>query len=208
MARKRLARANNTSINQEGNMARIEVSAVVENDAAIQRIHEDFEKAQTAIREHAYHVAARGRDYEFENWLQAEREVLWVPPCELVEQNGNFRLRAAVPGLEAKQIRLTALPESIVIEAGTDSTVVKDQTLHFSEFNRKSILRRIDLPKTIDAAGVKAKLERGILEVLAPKTASVKKAVKAKADAVPKPKRAPATKPTPRKTTTGRKKSI
>ncbi len=188
-------------------MARIEVSAVVENDSAIERIQGDFEKAQAAIREHAYHLAARGRDYESENWLQAEREVLWVPWCELVEQNGNFRLRAAVPGLEAKQIRLTALPESIVIEAGTDSTAAKDETLHFSEFNRKSILRRIDLPKTIDAAGVKAKLERGILEVVAPKTATGKKPIKAEAAAAPKPKRAPARKAAPRKTTARRKKT-
>jgi HSP20 family protein len=188
-------------------MAKIEVSAVVENDAAIERIHEDFEKAQSAIREHAYHVAARGRDYEFENWLQAEREVLWVPSCELVEQNGNFRLRAAVPGLEAKQIRLTALPESIVIEAGIESAAAKDETLHFSEFTRKSILRRIDLPKTIDAAGVKAKLERGILEVVAPKTTAAKKPVKVSAAAAPKPKRAPARKAAPRKAAPRRKKT-
>ena len=188
-------------------MAKVEVAAVVDNDAAVATIQEDFDKAQDAIRELAYHVAARGRDVEFENWLQAEREVLWVPQCELVEQNGDFRLRAAVPGLEAKQVRLTALPEAIVIQGSGQVKVGKGENLLFSEFNRKSLLRRIELPMKIDTAGVKAKLERGVLEVVAPKTTNGAKSAK-KAAARPKAERASAKKAALRKTAARSKKTV
>jgi hypothetical protein len=35
-----------------------------------------------------------------DDWLRAEREVLWCPPAELIEDETQFRLQLAVPGIE------------------------------------------------------------------------------------------------------------
>ncbi|MCP5111866.1 MAG: Hsp20 family protein [bacterium] len=113
-------------------------------------------------------MAAEGCDPNVDNWLRAERQLYCVPSCELLEVNGRFRLRAALPGLEARQLRLTALPGAIVIRAARAANSESGELL-FSEFNRKELLRRIDLPSPINTASVQAKLERGVLELVAAK---------------------------------------
>ncbi len=186
-------------------MAKIAVSAVVNNNEAAARIQENIDTAQAAVREQAYQVATRQRDHDFENWLQAEREVLWIPPCELMEQNGDYRIRAAVPGLEANQLSLTAMPDAIVIEATRLTNPVKNEKPVFSEFNPNGILRRVDLPGEIDATAVRAKLERGILEIVAPKRGAAKKAAKPRKPAAAKTQTPAKKSAAPRKTSRRKK---
>lgn len=157
-------------------MAKVDVTVVAENDTAAAEIQKQLLEAESAVRERAHDLAMQGSpgsDPDLANWLQAEQQLFWVPSCELVEYNGEFRLRAAVPGLEARQLRLTALPGSIVIKAAAGTPKESGQ-LRFSEFNRHALLRRIDLPSPIDVASAKAKLEKGVLELVASKQAEAR----------------------------------
>ncbi len=154
-------------------MAKVDVAAVAENDAAAAKIQEEMTEAESAVRERAHHLALEGSpgtDPDIHNWLRAEQQLFCVPSCELLERNGQFRLLAVVPGLEARQLQLTALPGTIVIKAAR-ATESQSGDLHFSEFNRNELLRRIDLPSPIDITSVKARLERGVLELVAAKQA-------------------------------------
>ena len=172
-------------------MARVEVAALTEKDAAAVRIQEEVQQAESAVREKAHNIATEpppDGDSDLRNWLRAEQQLFCVPDCELIEDNGQLRLRAAVPGLDARQIRLTALPGTIVIKATHVSKGERGQ-VHFSEFNRNTLLRRIDLPTPIDVASAKAKLERGVLEVVVSRQAK------------PKTKRGQATKPPKKRAT-------
>lgn len=151
-------------------MAKVDVTAIAEHDAAA-KVQRQVVEAEEAVRARAHELAMRrtpDSDFDIENWLRAEQQLFWVPNCELVELNGQYRLRAAVPGLEARQIRLTALPEKIVIN-GAPGPANEAGKLRFSEFNRNKLLRHIDLPSPIDLASIKAKLERGVLELVASK---------------------------------------
>jgi HSP20 family protein len=105
-----------------------------------------------------------GRDAE--DWLAAEREILWLPPLDLVESDGRFLVRVAVPGFQAKEIAVTALPEAIFVEA--ESEAKKEETegeTRVSELASRKVYRKIDLPAPIDVDKTTAKLENGLLKL-------------------------------------------
>lgn len=181
-------------------MPKIDITASAAHEPAAVRVEEQLKLARLAIEERAYHLAQErnnGGAGDAGNWFDAERQLFQVPPCELVEQNGHLRVRAAVPGFEAKQLRLTALPAAVLIESidaanGADTNGANQGTVRFSEFNRNAVLRRVDLPDEIDLASVKAKLERGILEITAIKQGAKVKPVPARKTARTAKPKAPA----------------
>ncbi len=77
-------------------MAKITVAAVTERDPAAIEVQEMLGKARESIQQLAHHLASQGTGpgvSDVDNWLRAERQLYAVPSCELVEQNGAFRLR-------------------------------------------------------------------------------------------------------------------
>jgi HSP20 family molecular chaperone IbpA len=95
-----------------------------------------------------------------ENWLAAEREVLFCPPSELNESSSQIRIETVVPGIDARTLQVDVLPNSITIE-GT--------------IGEKRLLRRYDLSDRIDPDEVEAKLHDGVLQIIARKLASEEK---------------------------------
>jgi HSP20 family molecular chaperone IbpA len=125
------------------------------------------------IRQRAFSLFERrgfgdGRDTE--DWLAAEREILWSPPVDLVESDGRFRLRVAVPGFQAKEITVTALPDAIVVEAASETKKEETEAVtRLSELASRKVYRRIDLPAPIDVERTTGTLENGVLELEAVK---------------------------------------
>ncbi|HVP00052.1 MAG TPA: Hsp20/alpha crystallin family protein [Bryobacteraceae bacterium] len=127
------------------------------------------------IKERAYSLFekrewADGRDLD--DWLSAERELLWSPPAELTETENEFHLLVAVPGFEEKEIEVTATPETVIVKAkaSTGTEKEKEDTV-FSEFAERTLLRRIDLPVPIDLDHTNATLGKGVLKIVAKKAA-------------------------------------
>jgi HSP20 family molecular chaperone IbpA len=109
-----------------------------------------------------------GRDVE--DWLAAEREILWLPPVDLVESDGRFRIRVAAPGFQAKEITVTALPEAIFVEAKSETKEEETKgEARLLELASRKVYRRIDLPAPIDVEQMTARLENGVLELVAVK---------------------------------------
>jgi len=112
---------------------------------------------------------------DLQDWLQAEREFLWVPPAELIEEENQFRIRLVIPGLEPNEVEVTALPESIVVHAKASSKEQKDtKAVRLREFAEKELCRRFEFQEPINPDLVQASLEKGILEITAVKTAPAK----------------------------------
>jgi HSP20 family protein len=134
---------------------------------------DEIEQIHAAIRRKAHELFEHRRAWlesDLDNWLAAERQVLWVPTCELLEDGKRYLLRAALPGLKPEQIQVTALPHMLVLkgEARTTERTQTDGVL-FSEFSQERVLRRFDLSSRIDVDKVEAQLQGGILEVIATK---------------------------------------
>jgi HSP20 family protein len=105
-----------------------------------------------------------------DNWLQAERDVVWSPASELVDDKKEFRARIALPGFDAKDIQVSAMPDALLIQAdATHTHEGKSGNVRFCEFSEKNLFRRLPLPASIDVDKVTASLDKGILEVTAPK---------------------------------------
>lgn len=110
---------------------------------------------------------------DLNDWLQAEREIIWSPQSELTEDEKEIRIQVAAPGLEMKQIHVTALPESIIVKGeATHKHEGRNESVQFCEFSDKALFRRFDLDKQIDVDRVSAALDNGILRITAPKAKS------------------------------------
>ena len=157
-------------------MAQVPVAALAGDHPAAAEIEERFQRKEEEVRSRAHDLRLhhyQGAASDVEVWLEAERQLYWAPPCELVEENGGYRVRAAVPGVEVRELQLTALPRAIVLSSNPrGDSPGKERRVHFTEFNGNVLLRRVDLPDDIETGAVKAKLERGILEVTAPRKAA------------------------------------
>ncbi|MGA2882289.1 MAG: Hsp20/alpha crystallin family protein [Bryobacteraceae bacterium] len=131
------------------------------------------------IRQRAFSLfEGRGRTIGMDlgDWLQAEREVAWSPASELVEKQDDFCVRLALPGFDARDLDVTATPNALIVEAESAHTHEgKEGEVCLCEFSGKKLFRRLDLPSEIDVNKVTASLDKGILEIDAPKAAQSKR---------------------------------
>jgi HSP20 family molecular chaperone IbpA len=117
------------------------------------------------VRRRAYELyEQRGRaaGWELDDWLQAERELLWLPLAELSEDEKEFRLQVAAPGMEAKDIQITAAPDWVLVQGETSRA-------RFTPLQGRLLYHRFTLPVPVDAETMTAKLKQGIVEIRAAK---------------------------------------
>ena len=108
-----------------------------------------------------------GRDLE--DWLQAERELVWKPSIELDEKDNEFRLQIATPGVDPKDIDIEANPEYVLVKAECHHEHKEDNgKVHICEFTAGNLFRSVRLPKKIDPDKVKAEFKNGLLRLTAP----------------------------------------
>jgi HSP20 family molecular chaperone IbpA len=86
-----------------------------------------------------------------DDWLQAERDVVSSPPSELIDHENEFRARIALPGLDAKDIQVSAMPDALVIhaDAGQNHTSELGE-VRFCEFSAKTQFRWLELNAPIE----------------------------------------------------------
>lgn len=157
-------------------MSQVTVQKCTDSDTTSRTLLEKLEAIAGSIRERAFHLFQRrngGNGSDVEDWLQAERELLWSPASELVDNEKEFTARIAVPGFDAKDIQVSATPDAIVIQADAAHTHEgKSGNVRFCEFSGKQMFRRVDLPATVDVDKVTASVDKGILQITAPKAAT------------------------------------
>jgi len=141
-------------------------------------LFESWNELQEAIRQRAFGLfEERGttQGSEMEDWLRAECELVWVPASETLEDDKQFRLRLIVPGLEAKDLQITAMPDAIVVQAEAVSKESKEtRTAPVRELRDRKLFRRFDFEELIDPARTEASLTKAILEIVASKAAPAK----------------------------------
>ena len=107
-----------------------------------------------------------GRDLD--DWLAAERELVWRPPVELTEKGDEFSLRIAAPGVDPGNIDIEVTPEYLLVKAETHHQHSENKgRVHASEFEAGNLFRSIQFPKTINPDKVKVEFENGVLQVRA-----------------------------------------
>jgi HSP20 family molecular chaperone IbpA len=105
---------------------------------------------------------------DLENWLAAERELIWKPAIELREEGAAFNLKIAVPGVDPGDLDIEVTPEHLVVKAEThhEHEKVKGE-MHACEFESGHLFRSVQFPKRVNTEKVKAEFKNGVVTVTA-----------------------------------------
>jgi HSP20 family protein len=135
-------------------------------------IFDEMDKMRDRIMQRAHEIFRSnggifGRDLD--DWLQAERELVWKPSIELDEKDNEFRLRVSVPGVDPKDIDIEVTPEDILVKADLHHEHKEEKgEVYTCEFASGNLFRSVHLPKKIDPEKVKAEFKNGIVSLKAP----------------------------------------
>jgi HSP20 family protein len=94
----------------------------------------------------------------------------WMPAMDLVEAEGEFVLRADLPGLSEEDVKIEFEDSTLTIsgERKAEHETERDGYLRV-ERATGSFQRSLTLPKGVDPEAVTARFDRGVLEVRVPK---------------------------------------
>jgi HSP20 family protein len=114
---------------------------------------------------------SRDVDRLFDAFFGGERESRrWVPPMDLVEAEDHFVLKADLPGMAEGDVSIEVQDGTLTIsgerEAGHES---RERGWYRIERSFGSFSRSLTLPDGVDAEGIAAHFDRGVLEVRIPK---------------------------------------
>lgn len=118
-----------------------------------------IENALDRIRRRAFELyESRTHGDDMLDWLQAERELFFVPDADCIDCVDDYVIKAKTPGFASGQLIVVAEPHWITI-----------QGLALLDENAQELFRRLFLESAIDPVQVKAHLEDEELTVVMPK---------------------------------------
>jgi HSP20 family molecular chaperone IbpA len=133
------------------------------NDVIARRAFELFES----------HGSSPGHDLE--DWLRAESELLDQVPLKVTESNGEYTVRAEVPGFGSDDLEIRVEPRCLTISGKRETRQEEDNgKMIRSEWCANQIFRSLDLPSEIDTSKVSTTLKDGILTVALSKIQTAK----------------------------------
>lgn len=104
---------------------------------------------------------------------------LWKPAVELTEHEGNYILKAEIPGVNKEDIDIEIGEHNIGIKAEIkEKHEEKGENIYRSEFRYGKFVRYIPLPSEIDNTQAKAEYIDGILTITVPKSREELKKIK------------------------------
>ena len=99
----------------------------------------------------------------------------WMPKVDVKEEDDRFVFIADIPGVDAKDIEVTAANGMLTIK-GERKSETREEKKGYRRIERSQGLfyRRFSLPDTADAEHIKANCKNGVLELVVPKHEAVK----------------------------------
>jgi HSP20 family protein len=106
-------------------------------------------------------------------------DVLNFPPVNIVEKNDAYHIELAAPGMDKADfnVKLENNLLTISTEKKEEKTAENEKMIR-REFTYKAFKRSFTVDEKIDAAGISAKYENGILKLELPKKEVIKNAAK------------------------------
>jgi HSP20 family protein len=101
---------------------------------------------------------------------QTDQARRWVPPVDLVEAEDHFVLRADLPGLSEGDVQIEVQDGTLTISGERKAEHEQRERGWYRverQFGRFS--RSLTLPEGVDAGGIAAEFDRGVLTVRIPK---------------------------------------
>ena len=100
---------------------------------------------------------------------ETESTNTWLPAMEAFEKNGEYVIRADVPGMNPTEIEVSVLNDALTLRGERKrEKEAKEKEYHYSETSYGRFERTLALPKGVDPEKIKARFENGVLEVSMP----------------------------------------
>ena len=126
------------------------------------------------IRQRAFEIFEQrggGDGFAIDDWLNAERDLFRIPESALLERDGKFEARVSIPGFNPDDVLVMVSPHALIVKGSSAHEHDGSRGgVQLSEFDQKTLFRRFDLPEPINVDNVTAKLEKGVLELIAHKS--------------------------------------
>jgi HSP20 family protein len=118
------------------------------------------------------------RFFDDEQTPAANTAVAWLPSVDVREEENRFVVQVDLPGVESKDIEITAEKGVLTIKGERRSEAKKSEPSANYRVERVervagTFLRRFTLPETAQTDAITAKQTNGVLEVTIPKQAQV-----------------------------------
>ena len=93
----------------------------------------------------------------------------WAPAIEVSQADGKYLIRAELPGVNHKDVKLEITDEAVVVQGErTSEHEERKGNVHLTERHYGHFYRAIPLPEGAKAEEARAKFENGLLEVTVP----------------------------------------
>lgn len=134
-------------------------------------IFDEIERMQQRIEQRAYELfEGRGREvgHDMDDWLAAERELVWSPPISMEEGDGQITVQLSAPGFSPERIDVELTAQDLLVEAENEarreSTKGKMRT---RETRSAKLFRSVHFPRPIDPDSAEAEFRNGVLTLTA-----------------------------------------
>lgn len=95
----------------------------------------------------------------------------YFPPVDIYERADEIVVEAGIPGVKKEDIEVTFLENTLTIKGQRSrDTEVREEGYHYSEQHYGSFSRSITFPIELNAEGMRARYQDGVLEIIIPKT--------------------------------------
>ena len=112
-------------------------------------------------------------DAMFSDWVgnRAAQSLVSRARLEVTERNGNYEVRAELPGAKKEDIAIDIDGGYVSISAKINSQVERKsgERVLYSERSHESYARSFELPQAVDSSAADAKFEDGVLTLTLPK---------------------------------------
>lgn len=121
----------------------------------------------------------RDIDELFDRFFSLGREdvpslTAWTPAMETFTKDGQYVIRLDLPGVDSKDVEISALENSLTIKGERKGRKeVDEKGYHYTETSYGRFERSLALPEGVDRDKIAAKYEHGVLEISMPLPESV-----------------------------------
>lgn len=111
--------------------------------------------------------------WDFPAWAEKMPHLsLKVPKVDIIDRNKEVLVRAEIPGVEKKDLEISATSNSITIKGSTRHEEKEEKGDYFrSEITQGSFSRTVTLPAEVNSEKAKTRFKNGVLELTLPKVA-------------------------------------
>lgn len=113
-------------------------------------------------------------DFFDDDWLQARFAKDWTPAINVVENDENYEIEVAAPGMRKQDFQVS-IENGVLTVTGKTEKEEEEKTKNYTrrEFSTRSFTKSFTLPDNVDEEAMKAKYDDGILRLTIAKTEKV-----------------------------------